>query len=164
MGDAYDSRWKPTKFITLPRYKQPLWLGNESAITDTWFSSKEEINIWRNIPCILEVDLVVVYPENLHHHHNDYPLAPENTMVGKVDKLVPNLRKKKKKYAIHYKNLKLYECLALKITKIHIGIKFKEKTCLKMFINLNTKLRTQAQNDFAKDFFKLMNNSVFCKT
>ena len=40
MGDAYDSRWKPTKFITLPRYKQPLWLGNESAITDTWFSSK----------------------------------------------------------------------------------------------------------------------------
>ena len=50
-----------------------------------WMSKEE--------PCILEVDL----PENIHHHHNDYPLAPEIIMVGKVDKLVPNLRKKKDK-------------------------------------------------------------------
>ena len=66
--------------------------------------------------CILHVDLV--YPKNLHHHHNDYPFEPENIMVGKVDKIVPNLRKIRN--VIHYTNL--YECLALKIKKNLVGI------------------------------------------
>ena len=34
-----------------------------------------EFENWRNISCILEVDLE--YPNNLHDFHNDYPLAPK---------------------------------------------------------------------------------------
>ncbi len=105
------------------------------------------------------------YPKELHDLHNDFPLAPESIEIDKVKKLIPNLNDKKK-YVLHYENLKLYESLVLKITKVYRlyrGILFEESDWLKKYIDLNTALRTKATNDFEKDFFKLMNNSVFGK-
>ena len=126
-----------------------------------WMNDKELL-VWRKIPCILEVDLE--YSNELHDLHNDYPLAPERIMCeNKVEKLIPNLRNKEK-YVIHYKNLKQYLSLGLKLTRIHGGIKFEESELLKPYIDMNTKLRTKANNNFEKDFYKLMNNSLFGKT
>ena len=120
-----------------------------------------ELEAWELYPCILEVDLE--YLRSLHNLHSDYPLAPERVEVNKVEKLIPNLRDKEK-YVIHYENLKQYLSLGLKLTKIYRGIKFKESQLLEKYIALNTELRTAAKTDFEKDFFKLMNNSVFGKT
>ena len=133
-----------------------------------WLTCGEMEKIYENrhnlnkIPCILEVDLE--YPNNLHDLHNDYPLCPEKVKCKNgVEKLIPNLRDKKK-YVLHYKNL--IQCLdmGLKIKHIHRGIKFVESEWMKPYIEKNTNLRAKAKNNFEKDFFKLMNNSVFGKT
>ena len=162
MGDEYDDK-RATKYITyLDANNLYGWAMCKPLPTrDFKWMDDDELTSWKKHACLLEVDLE--YPKELHDLHNDYPLAPERLVLGKVEKLVPNLNDKIK-YVIHYENLKLYESLGLKITKIHRGIKFEESPWLKKYIDLNTDLRSKANNEFEKDFFKLMNNSVFGKT
>ena len=129
-----------------------------------WMSS-EELDEWEWLPedtgCIMEVDLE--YPDELHDLHNEYPLAPERLTINGTEKLTPNLRNKEK-YVLHHRSLCLYLRLGMRLTKIHRGVKFLEKPWMAQYIHLNTDLRTRATTEFEKDFFKLMNNSVFGKT
>ena len=84
------------------------------------------------------------YLDKLHVLHNDYPLAPKKlaisydmlsdyckkisdeyeTKVGDVKKLIPNLGNKTNN-VVHYRNRLLYLFLGMKLTKIHIALKFK---------------------------------------
>ena len=135
------------------------WMTNQEI--ENIFNNRI-VQVWEKTPCILEVDLE--YPEELHDLHNDYPLCPERVECDRgVKKLIPNLRHKNN-YVIHYKNLIQCLRLGMKLKKIHRGIKFIEAAFLKPYIDKNTSLRAQAKNNFEKDFFKLMNNSVFGKT
>ena len=81
----------------------------------------------------------------------------------KSNELVLNVMDKKK-YVLHISALKFYLQHGLGLTKVHRAISFKQANFLKPFIEFNTEKRKNAKNDFEKDLFKLMNNSVYGKT
>ena len=83
--------------------------------------------------------------------------------INKCSKLVCTLYDKEN-YVIHIRALKQALNHGLVLKKVHSIIKFYQEARLKRYIDMNTTLRTEAKNDFEKDFFKLMNNSVFGKT
>ena len=83
--------------------------------------------------------------------------------IDKYKKLVCNLRNKRK-YVVHIESLKQALNHGLKLKKMHRIIEFNQEAWPKPYIDMNTELRKVMENDFKKDFFKLMNNSVFGKT
>ena len=155
--------WAMSKKLPVNGFK---WLDNDKTVEP---SAKHVINeeFIKNYnendkkEYILEVD--VKYPKKLHDVHCDLPFLPERMEINKCKKLVCNLYDKKK-YVVRINSLKQALNHGLKFKKIHRIIEFNQKAWLKPYIDMNTELRKLARNDFEKDLFKLMNNSVFGKT
>ena len=80
--------------------------------------------------------------------------------IEKVEKLVANLYDKIE-YIVHIRNLKQALNHGLVLKNVHRVIKFNQKDWLKPYIEMNTKLRQKTKNNFEKDFFTLMINSIF---
>ena len=114
-----------------------------------------------NTGYFLEVD--IDYPKELFDLHKDLPFLPESKKVNKVEKLICDIEDKEK-YVIHIRALKKALNHELRLKKVHRITQFKQKACLKTYIDMNTELRNNAKNEFEKTFFKLMNSSVFGKT
>ena len=165
--------WAMSEYLPYGGFK---WLKNVDEFDVMSISEKSPIGYF------LEVDLE--YPDELHELHNDYPLAPEKLAVssdmlskyckkiadkyeikvGDVKKSIPNLGNKTN-YVVHYRNFQLYLSLGMKLTKIHRVLKFKQFDWMKKYIDFNTKKRiNDDDDDFEKDFFKLMINSAYGKT
>ena len=140
------------------------WMKNltKEEVMDIFEKANDSmINPIKRKGYIFEVDLE--YPKELWKSHNDYPLAPEKLRVGGVEKLISHF-KPHKNYVIHYRNLRQCLEMGLRITAVHRGISFEQSPWMEPYIRKNTELRKTAANSFEKDFFKLMNNSVFGKT
>jgi hypothetical protein len=124
------------------------------------------------------------FPLKTHDYLKDLPPAVENIAVGKdmlcpynaklvkdmddghfiaTEKLVPHLGPRKG-YVIHYQELQYYVKLGMVVDKVTEILSFDQTNWLAPYIAKNTKLRQNAKNAFEKDFFKLMNNSVYDKT
>ena len=133
------------------------WVEDISRINEEFIKNYDENN---DKGYILEVD--VKYPKKLLDIHSDLQFLPKRMKIDKCKNLVCNLRNKNK-YVVHIKLLKQALNHGLKLKKIHRIIEFNQEVWLKPYIETNTELRKVAKNDFEKDFFKLMNNSVFGK-
>ena len=92
--------------------------------------------------------------------HSDLAFLPERMKINKCTKLTCTIQNKEN-YITHKRALKQAINQGLKLEKVHKVIEFDQEAWLKSYIDMNTNLRKQAKNDFEKDFFKLMNNSVF---
>ena len=136
------------------------------------------------------LDVSLQYPEELHDLHNCLPLALEQRIIsneqlspyaqlllrkthglrdndplpsrGQVKKLLATLGNKTN-YILHYRNLQLYLRLGMQLIDIHRVLQFKQKRWMKPYIDFNTEMRKKAKSTFEKNFYKLMNCSVFGK-
>ena len=138
---------------------------------------------------LLEVD--IEYPKELHSAHEDLPFLPEKRFKvvkefeHKVSKEINKAHKKvyktfnitrepdnkfiatlqhKNKYVLNMSTLKQALNHGLCLKEVHRVTEYNQANWLKPYIDKNTALRKKAKNEFEKDFFKLMNNSVFGKT
>ena len=93
--------------------------------------------------------------------HSDLRILYERNKIRKCIQLVSDFHDV---HVVHMRTVKQALNHGLILKKVHRVIQFNQKACLKPYIDMNTKLRREAKNDFEKDFFKLLNNSVFGKT
>ena len=147
--------WAMCKKLPVGDYK---WVDELSIFTEDFIKNYDEDS---NKGYFFEVD--VEYPRNLHRLHSDLPFLPEKMKINNCTKLVCSLNDKEN-YPVHISLLKQALNHGLKLTKVHRVIEFSQEAWLTPYIDMNTELRKHAKNDFEKDFFKLMNNSVLGKT
>jgi hypothetical protein len=156
------------------------WVKLDTECSQFWTNFVLQQEDCQDTGYFFEVDLE--YPEELHNTHDQYPLAPEHLEIKEEmlsdsqKELAKDLNVKvggsklcltlldKKGYICHYRNLKFYLQKGLKIKKVRRVLEFQQSPWIKSYIELNTRLRQEAQNKFEQNFAKLMNNSFFGKT
>ena len=142
---------------------QNLPLNKFELIEDAFHFNEDSIKNYNeesNEGYFLEID--VQYSEKLYELRNDLPFLAERMKLEKVGKLVANLHEKNGN-VIHIRKLKQALNHDLILKKFHRVIKFNQNAWLKPYIDMNTKLRQKAKNNFEKDFSTLVINAVFGK-
>jgi hypothetical protein len=125
---------------------------------------------------LLEVDILL--PKSKHEDHSDFPLLPEHIKppcekhceTGNSENCLDCKRKNVKLINHHWNHYNYvvdscYLRVALKngyqVSKIHKVLQYNQSTWMKDYITFNTQRRNESKDEFSKDFFKLMNNSVY---
>ena len=141
----------------------------------------DKINLEGKYGFIIECDLS--YPKKLHDLHSNLPLAPEILEVN-VNALSPYAMKsllesdgqknykdvklmatfnKRQNYVCHFKNLKLYLDLGMKLKKVHRVLKFRQKKLIAPYIEKCTEARQKSTNKFQMDQYKKLGKKLIKK-
>ena len=93
---------------------------------------------------------------------NENELGYRERVGGKArsEKLILD-QNNKTEYMVHYRMLKFYVKMGVKVTKIHRVIKFKQDYICRDYIQNNTNKRATAKTEAETDVRKLMNNSLY---
>jgi hypothetical protein len=163
---------------------QPLPLnGFHWVEKEFWPKAEEWLELEPDNPFGYVVECDLQYPDQLHELHNEYPLAPERVNIetemlsakqiqirlhysinhNHSTKLVPHLGDRSH-YVLHSSALRFYMEQGMNLIRVHRVIRFRQLDWMKPYVDACSSLRALATNDFEKDFFKIMVNSVYGKT
>lgn len=141
------------------------------------------LNLEEDVGYLFEVDLS--YPEYVQDKSEDLPFAPEAGIVDSkclteyMKELYGDLYGSKKytafpklmlthgdkrRYIVHGLLLQFYLSQGMRLEKVHGALRFTQKSFFEKYISFNSQQRQMAVSEFAKDFYKLKNNSLFGKT
>ena len=134
------------------------WVNNISRFNEDFMKN---YNGNSDARYFLEVD--VEYPKNYVVLIKTYHFYHREKKMKKIKKLVCSIEDKEK-CVIHIRALKQALNHGLILKEVHQVIIFNQAAWLKPYIDRNTRLGKEAKNDFEKDFFQLINNSIFGKT
>ena len=99
-------------------------------------------------------------PDNRKINDNELGYREREKNKTKTEKLILE-QNNKTEYMVHYRMLKFYVKMGVKVKKIHRVIKFKQDYICRDYIQNNTNKRATAKTEAEKDVRKLMNNSLY---
>ena len=148
--------WTMSQKLPVNKFK---WVKDLSRFNESFIKSYDE-NSHKGF--FLEVD--VEYPKKLFNFHKDLSLLPERKKYKNAKSLFVPCKTKKTMFFLKTNALKQALNGGLILKTLHRIIQFNQEAWLKPYIDMNTKLKKEAKNEFEKDFYELMNNPVFGKT
>ena len=110
--------------------------------------------------CKERTEQLALMPNKRKISDNELGYRQREKSKARSEKLILD-QNNKTEYKVHYRMLKFYVKMGVKVTKIHRVIKFKQDYICSDYIRNNTNKRATAKTEAEKDVRKLMNNSLY---
>ena len=109
--------------------------------------------------CKDRTEQIALMPDKRKINDNELGYREREKGKTKTEKLISD--QNKTEYMVHYRMLKFYIKMRVKLTKIHRVVKFKQDYICRDYIPKQYKKRATAKSEAEKDVRKLMNNSLY---